>query len=38
MKKIIGLIGLILLVACQGQPVASLPEEGESVRLIVDTD
>ena len=38
MKKIIGLIGLILLVACQGQPVASLPEEAESVRLILDTD
>ena len=38
MKKIIGLIGLLLLVACQGQSVASLPEEVESVRLILDTD
>lgn len=38
MKKIIGLISLVLLVACQGQPVASLPEEAESVRLILDTD
>ena len=37
-KKIIGLIGLLLLVACQGQSVASLPEEVESVRLILDTD
>ena len=38
MKKIIGLIGLVLLVACQGQPTSSLPEEAESVRLILDTD
>lgn len=38
MKTIIGLIGLVLLIACQGQPVASLPGEAESVRLILDTD
>lgn len=38
MKKIVWLIGWILLVACQGQPAASLPDEAENVRLILDTD
>lgn len=38
MKKIVWLIGWVLLVACQGQPAASLPDEAENVRLILDTD
>ena len=38
MKKIVWLIGWVLLVACQGQLAASLSEEAESVRLILDTD
>ena len=38
MTKIVWLIGWVLLVACQGQPVASLSEEVERVRLILDTD
>lgn len=38
MKKIVWLIGWVLLVACQGQPAASLPDEAENVCLILDTD